>query len=227
MTYPILFSLMSFLDWFRRRQAIDLSCWLDEGSRMRGFTQSVEDDMTCGEHVLVVGNFADALLMAGKELAVAGISFTTKNRWTPADTQELLMRGPGSVTVVRSTSLPDFPEGMSKVSPAPELPTISLRMCDLHLLPDENDRVRRFAESLPARTKLTAFVSFDDPIMSAFATPWVKLMISRMGLKENEAIDSPMVSKGVHQALRKLAKKATGNIQCDSQRAWMDRNLAT
>ena len=78
---------------------------------------------------------------------------------------------------------------------------------------------------LPTKTTVAASVSFDDHVMQKFASPWVKTMMSRMGLKDDLPIDSPMVSRGLHRALQKLAKKALSNMRSDSIEEWMRHNL--
>jgi hypothetical protein len=102
---------------------------------------------------------------------------------------------------------------------------VSLRLCGLHVLPAANERVERFARTVPARTRVAVAVSFDDPIMQEFASPWVKSMLAGLGLRADKPIENAMVSKGLQRALQKLAKRATGNVPCDSLQEWMQRNL--
>ncbi|MBL8726873.1 MAG: hypothetical protein JNM25_00490 [Planctomycetes bacterium] len=218
---------MGFFDWLRSRPTLGITCWLDDGSRARGFVRALEADRARGDRVLVVGQFPAALLRTGEQLAAAGIPFTTQSRWTEADTQQLPAQAPGTVVAVLARSLPDVPEGRARPQPPANAANVSVRLCDLHVLADENDRVERFARSLPARVRVAASVSFDDAIMAEFASPWVKAMMQRMGLKEDVPIDSPMVTKGLRRALQKLGKRATGNVPCDSVQEWMLRNLTT
>ncbi|HLQ39067.1 MAG TPA: SEC-C metal-binding domain-containing protein, partial [Planctomycetota bacterium] len=48
------------------------------------------------------------------------------------------------------------------------------------------------------------FLSFDDDLMKIFARDWVKVMMEKMGLKSGEVIDSPMVTRGIARAQRKV-----------------------
>jgi preprotein translocase subunit SecA len=54
----------------------------------------------------------------------------------------------------------------------------------------------------PGQTKF--FLSFDDDLMRIFARDWVKVMMEKMGLKSGEVIDSPMVSRGIAKAQKKV-----------------------
>lgn len=217
---------MGFFDWLRPRPQIAITFWLDDGSRARGFVRAVIDDLARGDHVLVVGHFKDALVRTGQALAAAGVTFVTQDRWTDADTQRLSQPPTGAPFVVLASRLPAVPEGRPQPVPAPGAAAVSVQLCDLHVLPAANERIARFVASLPAPTRLRASVSFDDAIMAQFASPWVKTMMSTMGLRADDPIDSPMVAKGLQRALRKLAKRATGDVPCDSVQEWLRRNLA-
>jgi preprotein translocase subunit SecA len=48
------------------------------------------------------------------------------------------------------------------------------------------------------------FLCFDDQLMKIFARDWVKTMMERLGLKPGELIESPMVSRGIERAQKKV-----------------------
>ena len=216
---------MGFLDWFRRRRTIPITCWLDERSRLTGFARAVADDLGRGHRVLVVAHFKQALLEAGRQLTAAGIAFQTKSSWTASDTHQLLTSPPRTAMAVLAKALPEVRHDSRDPPPRTDAPTISLRVADVHVLGEENERILRFASSLPVTATLAASVSFDDPIMAMSAGPWVKTMMSRMGMKADEPIDNPLVSSGLERALKKMAAKVTGNQPADSIQEWMNRNL--
>jgi hypothetical protein len=122
-------------------------------------------------------------------------------------------------------SLPQVPPGTAPPSARPDARPVSVRVADVHVLAAENDRVVRFAKSLPAAAKAVAVVSLDDPVLSTFAKPWARNLLVRLGLSADEAIASPMVTRGIHRALDKLATKAGGNVACDSIGEWLQRNV--
>ncbi len=51
------------------------------------------------------------------------------------------------------------------------------------------------------------FLSFDDDLMKIFARDWVKTMMEKLGLKEGERIESPMVSRGIANAQKKVEQR--------------------
>ena len=81
----------------------------------------------------------------------------------------------------------------------------------LYVIGTERHEARRIDNQLrgrcgrqgdPGETRF--FLSFDDDLMKIFARDWVKSMMEKMGLKSGEVIDSPMVSRGIARAQKKV-----------------------
>ncbi|MCU0864111.1 MAG: preprotein translocase subunit SecA [Planctomycetes bacterium] len=81
----------------------------------------------------------------------------------------------------------------------------------LYVIGTERHEARRIDNQLrgrcgrqgdPGQTKF--FLSFDDDLMRIFARDWVKVMMEKMGLKSGEVIDSPMVTRGIAKAQKKV-----------------------
>ncbi|MBK8977972.1 MAG: preprotein translocase subunit SecA [Planctomycetes bacterium] len=51
------------------------------------------------------------------------------------------------------------------------------------------------------------FLSFDDDLMKIFARDWVKTMMEKLGLRAGERIESPMVSRGIANAQKKVEQR--------------------
>ncbi|MHC5062854.1 MAG: preprotein translocase subunit SecA [Planctomycetota bacterium] len=51
------------------------------------------------------------------------------------------------------------------------------------------------------------FLCFDDDLMRIFARDWVKTMMERLGLKHGEVIESPMVTRGIERAQKKVESR--------------------
>jgi len=86
-----------------------------------------------------------------------------------------------------------------------------LELGGLYVIGTERHEARRIDNQLrgrcgrqgdPGETRF--FLSFDDDLMKIFARDWVKSMMEKMGLKTGEVIDSPMVSRGIARAQKKV-----------------------
>jgi len=89
-----------------------------------------------------------------------------------------------------------------------------LEIGGLYVIGTERHEARRIDNQLrgrcarqgdPGRTKF--FLSFDDDLMRIFARDWVKVMMEKMGLKSGEVIDSPMVTRGLAKAQKKVEQR--------------------
>jgi preprotein translocase subunit SecA len=81
----------------------------------------------------------------------------------------------------------------------------------LYVMGTERHEARRIDNQLrgrcgrqgdPGTTKF--FLCFDDDLMRIFARDWVKTMMEKLGLKHGERIESPMVSRGIARAQKKV-----------------------
>jgi preprotein translocase subunit SecA len=86
-----------------------------------------------------------------------------------------------------------------------------LQLGGLYVVGTERHEARRIDNQLrgrcarqgdPGTTKF--FLCFDDDLMRIFARDWVKTMMERLGLKAGERIESPMVTRGIARAQKKV-----------------------
>ncbi len=86
-----------------------------------------------------------------------------------------------------------------------------LALGGLYVIGTERHEARRIDNQLrgrcgrqgdPGETRF--FLSFDDDLMRIFARDWVKVMMEKMGFKPGEVIDSPMVTRRIAGAQKKV-----------------------
>ena len=81
----------------------------------------------------------------------------------------------------------------------------------LHIVGTERHESRRIDNQLRGRSGRQGdpgssrfYLSLEDNLMRIFAADWVQRMMARMGLKEDDIIESPLVSKQIAGAQRKV-----------------------
>jgi hypothetical protein len=89
---------------------------------------------------------------------------------------------------------------------------------ELHPVPSHDDGVLQFARSL------TWHVSLEDTVLKVFSGEWVEGVLKRLGMKEDEAIESRLVARRLRSALKKIASQATGDRPASSAAEWFERN---
>ena len=101
---------------------------------------------------------------------------------------------------------------------------IDIIVGERHPLPSVDDRLEEFARLLPCRCRFSHHISLEDAVMKVFAGEWVKKILMQMGMKEDEAIDSQMVSRRIRQAQQKIEGRTYGHLDAESAAEWLEKN---
>jgi hypothetical protein len=101
---------------------------------------------------------------------------------------------------------------------------IDVIIAERHPLSSVDDRLEEFADELPCRCRFSRHISLEDAVMKVFAGDWVKNMLKQLGMKEDEAIVSQMVSRRIRQAQQKIEKRTFGSLEAESAAKWLEKN---
>lgn len=216
---------MGLFSWlFGKRSRVtsrDLT-WLTAAARVRGAVESVRDDLAAGKSVLVLAHFPATL--AAFRAEITGSGWAVADAPNPVTPAQVLARVAGPprllLGLVRHLRPDEFPPQDQPPSP---LPVLAL---ERHFLREHDDRIVRFAEGLGSRVTVDFCVSLDDPLMTLFAGEWVRNALRTLGMEEDEALESGMVSRRIAGAQAKLAETIPSDHEADSPAAWLERNRA-
>ena len=67
--------------------------------------------------------------------------------------------------------------------------------------------------------------SLDEPFFHSFGGERIIDLMKKMGLKENEVLGHPMITRSIHNAQESIAKRATTNLNAISQKDWLATNM--
>jgi hypothetical protein len=196
---------MGFFDWFRRKTRTTVlpdTIWLTDQARLDGVRRAALERLGQDALVLVVAHFSSTLAELRQAFEAAG----------QADSRLVLLP---------AEALAGLPS--VGTDPGRSLP-ISLIVAERHPLRSKDQALAEFAESLPPPCRLGFHVSLQDPMMRLFAGVWVGDMLRRMGMKEDQAIESRMVSRRVARAQRKIAAKASDDRPAAAAAEWLRLN---
>ncbi|PAY16324.1 hypothetical protein CKO51_27105 [Rhodopirellula sp. SM50] len=93
-----------------------------------------------------------------------------------------------------------------------------------HPLPSVDDRLEAFADELPCRCRFSHHLSLEDAVIEVFAGDWIKSVLTKLGMNEDEAIKSQMVSRRIRQKQQKIEGRAFGTVDAESAAAWLEKN---
>lgn len=105
-----------------------------------------------------------------------------------------------------------------------ESATIDIIVGERHPLPSMDDRLEEFADELPSRCRFSHHVSLDDAVMKVFGGDWVKNVLKQLGMTEDEAIESHVVSRRIRQSQQKIEGRAFGSLNAESAAEWLEKN---
>lgn len=97
-------------------------------------------------------------------------------------------------------------------------------VAERHPLPAAEEQLEEFAGELPCRCRLSHHVSLDDAVVKSFVGPAMKDLLVSLGMVEDEAIESHMVSRRIRQSQQKIARHASGKQGAASATQWLELN---
>jgi hypothetical protein len=92
-----------------------------------------------------------------------------------------------------------------------------------HPLPSYDDAIEELAANLPC-CRLVYHLSLEDAFLLRFGGEEMIRTLRKLGMKEDEAIESRMVSRRLRAAQRKVEKVALVDPHADSAEKWFERN---
>jgi hypothetical protein len=101
---------------------------------------------------------------------------------------------------------------------------IDIIVGERHPMPSADDDLEEFAQELPCRCRLSHHVSLEDPVMKIFGGEWLQNTLTKLGMTEDEAIESQMVSRRIRQAQKKIEGGAYGSFDAESAAQWLEQN---
>ncbi len=101
---------------------------------------------------------------------------------------------------------------------------VEIIVAERHPLQAHDAAVAEFAQSLPCRCRLVHHISLEDPMLRMFAGEWVQNVLQRLGMNEDEAIESRMVTRRIQAAAQKIERQVVSDLPTNSAEEWLERN---
>jgi hypothetical protein len=200
---------MGMFDWLARKKEeprvkIDSHrIWLSQEAKCAGIRAAAAQalsDPAGPTAILVVAHFNDCL--GQLYAAVADL-----------DSSRIL--------VVRADALPR--QTIAELAGDPSN-SILILVGERHPLPSHDQAITDFAETLPCRCRIASHVSLDDALIKRFAGGWVEQVLRRLGMKEDEAIESQNVNRRIQREMKTIAERAKGDGPAESAQEWLEQH---
>ncbi|MEZ6147161.1 MAG: hypothetical protein R3B91_17425 [Planctomycetaceae bacterium] len=61
--------------------------------------------------------------------------------------------------------------------------------------------------------------------MKTFAGEWVHQILEQLGMKEDETIESPLVSRQIAKAQQRIEQNLCSELEANSSAEWLEKNF--
>ncbi|QDT54195.1 preprotein translocase subunit SecA [Caulifigura coniformis] len=176
--------------------------WMTADARFEGLRSEAIARSTGGaDAVLLVAHFPDVL--ARLDEMVGQRSWAVPCRAVPAS---------------------DLSRELAFAARLDESAVIDLLVAERHPLPSVDEELLEFARGLPCRCRMAHVLSLEDPVLKAFAGDRTRDILRRLGMKEDEAIESAMVTRQIRKAQQKIEGRTFGSLRAGSAAEWLAKN---
>ena len=175
---------MGLFHWFKQRSNVEVAndrIWLTKRAKLQGISSEIGGALADPNGpivILLVAHFTD--YVQALETLVQQSGFDEKTVLV-AMAEDLTAHSP-------------------PVTTSSESQWIGIVVAERHPLPSHDESLAAFARAVPCRSRIVFHLSLDDPVMQLFAGGWVKQVLERLGMSENEAIESRIVACRIRRA---------------------------
>lgn len=181
-------------------QVLDDRIWMTQNAKLSGIKQQIRQSSDSAA-ILLVAHFEETLQQLRSMIA---------DYHTATSVQLILAE--------------DLESDTARLNPE-ENSVIDLIVAERHPLKSADDALLLIAEGMPCRFRVTYHVSLEDPLFKLFLSGSLKNLLEQLGMKEDEPIESPMVSRSVKKAQQRVEKQAFGNSRAKSAAEWLEMNM--
>ncbi|MCA8999958.1 MAG: hypothetical protein KDA80_23380 [Planctomycetaceae bacterium] len=196
--------------------------WMTDQAMWTGFSDALSHPDT--RIRIVTAHFPDDLGGAVEAMQSRRIPFRV---WIAPPSREAAMRDlqkmDNEILISDARTFPDWSQQPPFESAACR--PVSVLVCHHHPLPAEDQRIIDFVTSLNPKSELQFYTSLEHPLFQRFMGDSVKELLQLLGMKEDESIHHPMVSRHLQRIQQRIARHNPDRQEADSCGEWFHLNL--
>ncbi len=218
---------MGLWDWLKGRpksvEVVDV-VWMNQEAKFQGLCNQIQEQLSAIPMILVAAHFPTTLARLRQECELNDLSYVVQERrLSPADFLRAASLGNATpIMLVQADAL--IPDEFLN-SGVDELASLAILVAERHFLRSSDDTIVNFALSLGRRCCLSFHVRLQDPLMQAFAGEWLGGVLSRLGMKDSDPIESAMVARRIRGIQASFAKRVADEQKADSAEEWLKLNV--
>jgi preprotein translocase subunit SecA len=199
---------MPFWNWLTSSRNVELPdmVWLTNVNRMEGVCKSIQERSTDCDLILITSHFTDRLTELREILNRTSISsFEADHAIRPREIRrEFAESNETTILLAPAALLASNDPPIAKEDASHRVTVVAVERHPLRLF---DERIEQFAAAIPCQVELQFFVALDDTAMQGFAGEWVRDVLRKLGMQEDEAITSKMIVRHLKTAQRKVEER--------------------
>jgi preprotein translocase subunit SecA len=216
---------VGFWDWLAGKpKAVEVAddvIWMTSAAKLRGLCAAARGVVPAGPPLLVLAHFPATLASVREAIQGQGVPHRpVAGRLTPAEVLRQAAEGHGPLLALAESLLPgeptDPPTGSSE--------RLGVLVAERHFLRSHDDQVVAFAATLGRRARVTFHLALHDPLLRQFAGDWVGGVLGRLGMSEDDPIESRMVAGRVQGAQARFDRYGDSESRAASPEEWLRLN---
>ncbi|MBN1909474.1 MAG: hypothetical protein JW818_07035 [Pirellulales bacterium] len=202
---------MGLFNWFKPKSNVEIVCdrvWMTGEAKLRGIVAEANQalaELDRPNVVVLAAHFADCADALRTLVEQAGF-----------DRQTVLV-----------ATVDDLTAQAPPVAESNPTQRIDVFAAERHPLASHDEALIVLLEQIPCRVRLTFHISLDDPLMRVFAGDRVKQVLGRLGMSEDEAIESRIVVRRILGAQKRFTRLCTSDLPAASAEEWLERNCTS
>lgn len=198
--------LWSWLTGGKRQIEQSEMIWLTNRARLEGICHTLQEKSRNCQLLIVTSHFSDRLGEMRKLLNRDSTPFREADHLLrPGDIhREISGQNAAAILLAPASQLVSDEPPVSKGDPSYRIVVLLVECHPMRLF---DERIEQFAAAIPYEVELQSFLALDDAGMKMFAGEWVRDVLTKLGMKEDEAITSSMIARRLKGAQRKVEER--------------------
>lgn len=193
--------------------------WLSEAEKIRQLTLICNHAAKQHQTVILTAHFRDTIVALAEALKADGTPFYFFNSRTLGF--DAMPEGSAS-TIYLISSFNFSVKNMQVFSAFPN--NVQVYCAERYPLRKRDEDVVTFFAGQQFESQIEFIVALDDPLLKFFGSERTTTILQHLGMKPDECISHPLISKSIEQAQDKIARKARSDVQTDSAKTWFEQN---
>jgi preprotein translocase subunit SecA len=209
-------------DWLRQWLSAvkpTTKVWVDDAAKWRGVCDEIAAAHAQGATVVVIAHFHSTSTALEAALRDRSIAFAPSSSLELSSFNQSLAGA--AVLVVQSQNIRPRLANASRSDVA----RIVFVVVERYPTPERDETLLKTVASLGSSCEVVYHLALSDPLLKEFNTEKIQTLLQRLGLSQDESLQSSIITKAIRNAQNQIAQKVPREVSASSPEEWFKTNL--